>query len=114
MRFVAIEFKDDQGAHVKGYLRIPMNFTSGWHIGFMRYLQSKYNTKSPIQIYPLHVHLTPSTMGKRLAGYVNMEDDFNMALRSNCYYPLGEETDYVRRSWTQLDPMSHDYKRKHR
>lgn len=115
MSFVAVEFDNGvNNTHVVGYLRIPENFHSSWSLGFRCYIADMYNVKGPIEIYPLNVRLTNDTMGSDIAGYTNMEDDFNMALRSNHYYPECADTDFIRRQWSMLDPMSPDYHVKER
>lgn len=115
MNFVAIEFDNGvNGAHVKGYLRIPNDFNPLWHLGFRKYLSEKYQPTSSILIYPLRIHQDPNSMGKPIPGYKNMEDDFNMALRSNIYYPIGDETSNIRREWAMMDPRSCDFVKKNR
>ena len=110
MRFVAIEYDiPNTSNHVKGYLRIPDNVPANWHMGYYNYLREEKSIVSDIKIYPLNVHLDSNTMGKVITGYTNLEDEFNLALRSNKYYPISEEYDAVRRSFSKLDPMSPDY-----
>ena len=107
MRFVAIEYKSGNNK-VLGFLRIPEDFPVSWHLGFREYLTDKKNA-SNITIYPLNIHMTSDTMGKTPSDCINMEDDFNLALRSNNYYPICDETDAIRRSWSKMDPRSLDY-----
>lgn len=116
MTFVAVEFDNKvNNTHVQGFLRIPTGFNPKWHLGFRQYLIDTYKIIDPIQIYPLNVRLTTDEMGKRCRGsYKNMEDDFNLALRSLKYYPMSKENDSIRRQWSKLDPSSPDYRIKDR
>lgn len=115
MRFVAIEYIDGTNNNkVLGYLRIPENMPAIWSNGYRDYLRDKKKVSGDIQIYPLNVHLlTPDTMGKAPTGYTNLEDDFNLALRSNKYYP-SESSETIRRAWSMMDPMSQDFAPKER
>lgn len=114
MRFVAIEFKNKKnGTDTKGYLRIPENFNTNWSMGFRQYLIDTYGAEC-LNIYPLNVHLDSDTMGRAIVGYSNMEDDFNMALRSNIYYPPSPNNDNIRRAWSMLDPMQEYFVKKER
>lgn len=115
MKFVGVEFDNGvNNTHKRGYLRIPEQFDPAWHLGFRDYLREKYKVKGGIKVYNINVHLTSDTMGHDLPGYDNMEDDFNLALRSNTYYPPDEENDHIRRQWSMLDPMSPDFHPKER
>lgn len=114
MRFVAIEYKDGtNNTDVKGYLRIPDNMPPNWTNGYRKYLKDVKKVKDSIDIYPLNIHLNSDTMGKPPTGYVNLEDDFNLALRSTKYYPI-VPYEATRRAWSMMDPMSPDFVPKER
>lgn len=114
MRFVAVEYKDGTNNNqVKGYIRIPDNMPPIWSNGYRDYLKEKKRVIGDIKIYPLNIHLNSDTMGKAPLGYTNLEDDFNLALRSNKYYP-NESFAAVRRAWSMMDPMSPDFAPKER
>lgn len=114
MKFYGIEFDNGvNNTHVKGYLRAPEQFNPSWHLGFRTYLVDKYKATN-LTIYNINTRLTPDTMGHDLTGYHNMEDDFNLALRSNFYYPIDDVTDNIRRQWARLDPASPDFRMKER
>lgn len=107
MRFVAVEYKSGNNK-VLGFLRIPEDFPVSWFLGFREYL-SVEKKANDIKIYPLNISMNSDTMGKTPSDCTNMEDDFNLALRSNKYYPICDETDAIRRSWSKMDPRSLDY-----
>lgn len=110
MKFVAIEFDNGlNNTHTMGYLRIPEQFNPVWHLGFRDYLREKYKVSGGIKIYNLNLRTNSDTIGLTVPGYTNMEDDFNLALRSNNYYPPDEDTDNIRRQWAKLDPISPDF-----
>ena len=114
MRFVAIEYKDGtNNNNVKGYLRIPDNMPTNWSDGYRKYLKDKKKVIDDIKIYPLNIHLNEDTMGKAPLGYTNMEDDFNLALRSNKYY-FSQCSEAIRRAWSKMDPMCPDFVSKER
>ena len=117
MSYVAIEFDNKvNNTHVKGYLRIPDNFNGSWSLGFRNYLRDKYKITGDLKIYPLHVKINHGEKSPSVSpiGYTNMEDDFNLALRSNTYYPRSPESDATRREWSMLDPLSQDFTVKER
>lgn len=115
MSFVAVEFGEKANAsYILGYLRIPEDFPPTWHLGFRRYLKDKYKISGQLKIYPLPVHQNQNTLTINPVGYKNMEDDFNLAIQSTKYYPICDETDAIRRSYSKLDLMSADYKEKRR
>ena len=116
MRFVAIEFDNSlNNTHVRGYLKIPENFNGSWSLGFRDYLIDKYKVKGDIKIYPLHFHVNHGDNGSVApAGYANMEDDFNLALRSNTWYPRSPQSDATRREWSMVDSVSQDFTVKER
>lgn len=111
MNYVAVEFDNGlNNTHVLGYLRTPDDFHPLWSIGFRQYIIDTYKVnKGTVKIYPLRVRLTSETMGKDIVGYKNMEDDFNMALSSDFYYPISPTTNSIRRQWSKLSPKSPDY-----
>lgn len=115
MRFVAIEYKDGtNNNNVLGYMRIPENMPSIWTYGYRAYLRDKKKVTGEIKIYPLNAHLMDSdNMGKAPLGYTNLEDDFNLALRSNKYYEECQ-SECIRRAWSMMDPMSPDFAPKER
>jgi hypothetical protein len=108
MRFVSVEYKSGNNK-VLGFLRIPDNFPAQWPIGFIEYLKEEKKAVGDIIIYPLNIKVTSDIMGKLPSGCTNMEDDFNLALRSNKYYPQCDTTDAIRRAWSNMDPRSLDY-----
>lgn len=112
MRFVAVEYRSGNNK-VLGFLRIPENFPVSWHLGFREYLTIEKKATN-IKIYPLNISMNSDTIGKTPSDCTNMEDDFNLALRSNNYYPICDETDAIRRSWSRMDPKSLDYRPKGR
>ena len=115
MRFVGIEYDiPNTSNHTKGYLRIPDSMPPGWFIGYEDYLKKEKKVVSKIHIYPLNIKLDSDTMGSAITGYDNLEDEFNLALRSNKYFPRCEETDAIRRAWSMMDPVSPDYAPKER
>lgn len=109
MRAVAIEYDvPGTNAHKKGYLRIPEDFPGDWSIGFRKYIRDKYNMKpsDDIDIYPYMKRTTSEDMGWTPFGYINMEDDFILALRSTEYYPDNEKNNALRRSWVKMEPSN--------
>lgn len=116
MKFVAIEFRNGvNNTNMLGYLKIPDSFDPMWSVGFRCYLMDKYMIPNGvIRIYPLKFRNTPEAMGRDIAGYTNLEDDFNLALRSTYYYPNDPDSDRIRRQYSVLDPMCPDYRVKER
>lgn len=111
MAYVGIDFDNKiNNTHVFGYLRIPDQMYPTWTEGFREYLKDVYKATGGIHIYPLRVRETPETMGLDLSGRTNMRNDFSSALASIVYYPECDETEYIRRQWSTLDPTSTDYK----
>ena len=117
MRFVAIEYNIPSLVNkpFKGYLRIPDDFPSSWVVGFDAYLRREKKVKGEITYYPLNIRtMTPLGMGKDIPGYDNLEDDFNLAIRSTKYFPSNPDNDAIRRAWSKRDSMSPDYAPKER
>jgi hypothetical protein len=116
MRFVGIEYDvPNTNKRLKGFLRIPENFPPYWIGGFIEYLRDSKNITGNIDVYPLNVRtMTPDKMGKPIAGYDDLEDDFNLAIRSNKYYPSCPQNDAIRRCWSKLDPTTPTYAPKER
>lgn len=113
MKYAIIEFYNGKNnSNVKGFLSIPDQFLYIWKIGFIRYLRDTYNVKGDVDIYPLNVPmLNTESMGKVPAGYTDMREDFEKAIKMDKYYPFNdEESLYIRRQWAEMDLTSPGYK----
>lgn len=105
MRFIAVELGVKTSAnYILGYLRVPDDLPPSWFIGFRQYLIDKYKVEP--KIYPIPVHQNTTSMTVYPKGYTNMEDDFNLALRSLKYYPSSQDNDATKRAYAKLDPTS--------